>query len=397
MTEPKRAPGGFPVVGVVGGGQLARMMQGPAIELGIQLSVLAEDEVAAAALVVPSSPVGRHTELDHVLEFARSCDVVAFDHEHVPQSVLESLENEGIVMHPSRTALRFAQDKLAMRRRLTDLGIACPRWAVARVAADVDRFGAEVGWPVIVKTPRGGYDGKGVMLASSSADVADWLTHVGEPGPMSEGLLLEERVDFTRELAALVARSPSGQAAAWPVVETVQTGGICTEVLAPAPGIDPDLAAVATEAALRVAGELGVTGVLAVEMFEVPGPDGRPGYVVNELAMRPHNSGHWSMDGAVTGQFEQHLRAVLDLPLGDPRPHAPWTAMANVLGGDYPELYPAYRHIMARDPQAKVHMYGKGVRPGRKLGHVNVSGPDLAEVRDRARHAADFLQGVITE
>ena len=397
MTEPKRAPGGFPVVGVVGGGQLARMMQGPAIELGIQLSVLAEDEVAAAALVVPSSPVGRHTELDHVLEFARSCDVVTFDHEHVPQSVLESLENEGIVMHPSRTALRFAQDKLAMRRRLTDLGIACPRWAVARVAADVDRFAAEVGWPVIVKTPRGGYDGKGVMLASSSGDVADWLTHVGEPGPMSEGLLLEERVDFTRELAALVARSPSGQAAAWPVVETVQTGGICTEVLAPAPGIDPHLAAVATEAALRVAGELGVTGVLAVEMFEVPGPDGRPGYVVNELAMRPHNSGHWSMDGAVTGQFEQHLRAVLDLPLGDPRPRAPWTAMANVLGGDYPELYPAYRHIMARDPQAKVHMYGKGVRPGRKLGHVNVSGPDLAEVRDRARHAADYLQGVITE
>jgi len=397
VTEPKRAPGGFPVVGVVGGGQLARMMQGPAIELGIQLSVLAEDEVAAAALVVPSSPVGRHTELDHVLEFARSCDVVTFDHEHVPQSVLESLENEGIVMHPSRTALRFAQDKLAMRRRLTDLGIACPRWAVARVAADVDRFAAEVGWPVIVKTPRGGYDGKGVMLASSSGDVADWLTHVGEPGPMSEGLLLEERVDFTRELAALVARSPSGQAAAWPVVETVQTGGICTEVLAPAPGIDPHLAAVATEAALRVAGELGVTGVLAVEMFEVPGPDGRPGYVVNELAMRPHNSGHWSMDGAVTGQFEQHLRAVLDLPLGDPRPRAPWTAMANVLGGDYPELYPAYRHIMARDPQAKVHMYGKGVRPGRKLGHVNVSGPDLAEVRDRARHAADYLQGVITE
>ena len=397
MTEPKRAPGGFPVVGVVGGGQLARMMQGPAIELGIQLSVLAEDEVAAAALVIPSSPVGRHTELDHVLEFARSCDVVTFDHEHVPQSVLESLENEGIVMHPSRTALRFAQDKLAMRRRLTQLGIACPRWAVARVAADVDRFGAEVGWPIIVKTPRGGYDGKGVILASSSADVAEWLNHVGEPGPMSEGLLLEERVDFTRELAALVARSPSGQAAAWPVVETVQTDGICTEVLAPAPGIDPDLASVATEAALRVAGELGVTGVLAVEMFEVPGPDGRPGYVVNELAMRPHNSGHWSMDGAVTGQFEQHLRAVLDLPLGDPRPRAPWTAMANVLGGDYPELYPAYRHVMARDPEAKVHMYGKGVRPGRKLGHVNVSGPDLAEVRGRARHAADYLQGVITE
>ena len=397
MTEPKRAPGGFPVVGVVGGGQLARMMQGPAIELGVQLSVLAEDEVASAALVIPSSPVGRHTELDHVLDFARSCDVVTFDHEHVPQQVLLALEAEGIVMHPSRAALRFAQDKLAMRGRLTELGIACPRWAVAREVAEVERFGEEVGWPIIVKTPRGGYDGKGVILASSSEDAEGWLAHVGEPGPMSDGLLLEERVDFTRELAALVARSPSGQAAAWTVVETVQTQGVCTEVLAPAPDLDPDLASVATEAALRIAGELDVTGVLAVEMFEVQRPNGRLEYVVNELAMRPHNSGHWTIDGSVPSQFEQHLRAVLDLPLGDPRPRARWTAMANVLGGDYPDLYSAYRHVMARDPAAKVHMYGKGVRPGRKLGHVNVSGADLADARERARHAADYLQGVITE
>ena len=385
------------MVGVVGGGQLARMMQGPAIELGVQLSVLAEDEVASAALVIPSSPVGRHTELDRVLDFARSCDVVTFDHEHVPQHVLQALESEGIVMRPSRSALRFAQDKLAMRERLSELGIACPRWAVAREAAHIERFGEEVGWPVIVKTPRGGYDGKGVIVASSTADAESWLAHVGEPGPMSDGLLLEERVEFTRELAALVARSPSGQAAAWMVVETVQTRGICTEVLAPAPDLDPGLGSRATEAALRIAGELDVTGVLAVELFEVPGPAGRPGYVVNELAMRPHNSGHWSMDGAVTGQFEQHLRAVLDLPLGDPRPRARWTAMANVLGGDYPDLYSAYRHVMARDPSAKVHMYGKGVRPGRKLGHVNVSGTDLADARERARHAADYLQGAITQ
>ena len=397
MTEPKRAPGGFPVVGVVGGGQLARMMQGPAIELGVQLSVLAEDEVASAALVIPSSPVGHHTELDHILDFARSCDVITFDHEHVPQQVLHALESAGIVMRPSRSALRFAQDKLAMRERLSELGIACPLWAVAREAADVERFGEEVGWPIIVKTPRGGYDGKGVIVASSTEDAEGWLAHVGEPGPMADGLLLEERVHFTRELAVLVARSPSGQAAAWTVVETVQTHGICTEVLAPAPDLDPRLGSTATEAALRIAGELDVTGVLAVELFEVPGPPGRPGYVVNELAMRPHNSGHWSMDGAVTGQFEQHLRAVLDLPLGDPRPRAPWTAMANVLGGDYPDLYSAYRHVMARDPGAKVHMYGKGVRPGRKLGHVNVSGANLADARERARHAADYLQGAITQ
>ncbi|GAB2747270.1 5-(carboxyamino)imidazole ribonucleotide synthase [Terrabacter koreensis] len=401
VSKPKRAPGGFPVVGVVGGGQLARMMQGPAVELGLQLSVLAESDMAAAALVVPSSPVGEHTDLDTVRAFAEHCDVVTFDHEHVPPEVLEALEADGITIHPTRAALRFAQDKLAMRERLTDLGIACPRWARATTADEVTAFGDEVGWPIIAKTPRGGYDGKGVAVASSADDVADWLSKVGEPGPLADGLLLEEKVDFVRELAVLIARSPSGQAAAWPVVETVQTDGICTEVLAPAPALDDDLASVVTEAGLRIAGELGVTGVLAVEMFEVrPGRGGQAAYVVNELAMRPHNSGHWTMDGAVTGQFEQHLRAVLDLPLGDPRPRAPWTVMANVLGGDRPEhgeLYSAYRHIMARDPGAKVHVYGKGVRPGRKIGHVNVSSGDLEEARERAGHAADYLRGVITE
>jgi 5-(carboxyamino)imidazole ribonucleotide synthase len=229
-------------------------------------------------------------------------------------------------------------------------------------------------------------------------ELSDWLGQVGTDGPLAEGILLEEKVDFVRELAVLVARSPSDQAAAWPVVETVQTDGICTEVLAPAPDLDPHLAAVATQAGLRIAESLAVTGVFAVELFEVRDPEtGEPAYVVNELAMRPHNSGHWSMDGAVTGQFEQHLRAVLDLPLGAPTPRARHTVMANVLGGDYPELYPAYRHLMARDPGLKLHLYGKAVRPGRKIGHVNVSGSDLDDLRERARHAADYLAGVITE
>ncbi|MEO6790554.1 MAG: 5-(carboxyamino)imidazole ribonucleotide synthase [Ornithinibacter sp.] len=392
MSTPRRAPGGFPVVGVVGGGQLARMCAGPAAELGITLSVLAESEDAGAALVVPSSPVGHHTDAEAVLDFARHCDVVTFDHEHVPADVLELLVAEGVVLHPSPEALRFAQDKLAMRERLTELGIPCPRWTRADDAADVTAFGDDVGWPVVAKTPRGGYDGKGVRLVDSAEELADWLERA-----VPDGLLLEERVPFRRELAVLLARSPSGQAAAWPVVETVQTDGVCTEVLAPAPDLDPDTAANAVAAALRVAGELGVTGVLAVELFEVGAADGEPGFVVNELAMRPHNSGHWSMDGAVTGQFEQHLRAVLDLPLGSPHPRAPWTVMANVLGGDYPELYPAYRHVMARDPEVKVHVYGKDVRPGRKIGHVNVSGGDLADLRERAGHAADYIRGVVTQ
>ena len=379
------------------------MCQPPAVGLSITLSVLAESADASAALVIPSSPVGDHTDVEAVRAFARECDVVTFDHEHVPAEVLAALEADGVILHPSRAALVFAQDKLAMRRRLTDIGVACPPWAQVRDAASLQVFGDQVGWPVIVKTPRGGYDGKGVRVVGSPQDVADWLADAARDaakgdGLLVDGLLAEQRVDFVRELTVLVVRSPSGQAGAWSVVETVQTGSICTQVLAPAPGLDPQLAARVTEAGLRIAGELGVTGVMAVEMFEVRDPGtGDPAYLVNELAMRPHNSGHWSIDGAVTSQFEQHLRAVLDLPLGDTSPRAVWTVMGNVLGGDHPQLYSTYRHLLARDPGLKIHLYGKGVRPGRKIGHVNVSGTDLDDLRARASHASDFLQGVITQ
>ncbi len=376
-------------MGIIGGGQLARMCAGPAVELGVTLSVLAEAPDASAALAIPSAPVGAHTDVDAVLDFARACDVVTFDHEHVPTDVLAAIEAAGIPMHPRPTALVYAQDKLAMRRRLTELGVPCPRWAQAHTAAEVQAFGDEVGWPIIAKTPRGGYDGKGVMAVSDPAELTDWLARAAGDG---SGLLLEERLDFTRELATLIARSPSGQAVAWPVVETVQTDGICTDVIAPAPNLGDDEAAEAIAIGLTIARDLDITGVFAVEMFDVNGH-----VLVNELAMRPHNSGHWSMDGAVTGQFEQHLRAVLDLPLGDPRARAPWTVMANILGGDDTELYSAYRHVMARDPGAKVHLYGKGVRPGRKIGHVNVCGDDLADLRERARHAADYIQGAVRE
>ena len=403
MTSPQRAPGGFPVVGIIGGGQLARMCQPPSVGLCVTLSVLAESADASAALVVPSAPVGQHADVEAVRAFARECDVVTFDHEHVPAEVLSALAADGVELHPSPAALVFAQDKLAMRRRLTDIGVACPRWAQVRDASALQSFGDEVGWPVVVKTPRGGYDGKGVRVVASPDEVADWFADAGRDaargsGLLVDGLLAEEKVDFVRELAVLVARSPSGQAAAWVVVETVQTGSICTQVLAPAPGLDPALAAVVTEAGLRIAGDLGVTGVMAVEMFEVRAErSGDPAYVVNELAMRPHNSGHWTIDGAVTSQFEQHLRAGLDLPLGDTSPRARWTVMGNVLGGDYDDLYPAYRHLMARDPGLKFHLYGKGVRPGRKIGHVNVSGQSLDDLRARASHASDYLQGAVTE
>jgi 5-(carboxyamino)imidazole ribonucleotide synthase len=277
-----------------------------------------------------------------------------------------------------------AQDKAVMRARLAELAAPCPRNAVVTSTDDVEAFG----FPCVLKTTRGGYDGKGVWVVRSADDCLEPFAVAQESGV---GLIAEELIDFRRELSALVVRSPSGQAAAYPVVESVQVDGICKEVVAPAPGLDPALAGQAQQLALMLAGELDVTGVLAVELFETT--DGR--VLVNELAMRPHNTGHWSQDGAVTSQFENHLRAVLDLPLGSPEPRARWTVMVNILGGPHEtgRLYDGYPHAMARDPRLRVHLYGKDLRPGRKVGHVNAYGEDLDDCLERARHAAAWFAG----
>jgi 5-(carboxyamino)imidazole ribonucleotide synthase len=382
---------GFPVVGVIGGGQLARMMQQPAIALGVGLRVLATSMEESAAQAVRDVRLGDHHDLEALREFARGCDVVTFDHEHVPPLILRTLEDEGVAVRPGGRALVHAQDKIVMREALTAAGVPCPRWAAVDDVEALEAFGAEVGWPLVLKTSRGGYDGRGVWVVGSFDEAAQLLGSTTlAPGAR---WLAEEKVDFVQELSAQVARSPHGQAVAYPVVRTVQTGGICTEVVAPAPGLTDEEAVAAQEAALTVAKVLDVVGMLAVEMFETR--DGR--VLVNELAMRPHNSGHWSIDGAVTSQFENHLRAVLDLPLGDPSARAPWSVMVNVLGGDHPDMYRAFLHCMARDPGLKVHMYGKEVRPGRKVGHVTVVGDDLDDLLTRAHHAADYLTGVIDE
>ena len=377
----------FPVVGMVGGGQLARMTHQAGIPLGIQFKLLSDGPRDSAALVAGEVVVGDYRDLETLRAFARGCDVVTFDHEHVPTEHLRALQADGVVVRPGPDALVHAQDKGVMRDKLTAIGVPCPRHRIVADPADVTAFAAEGdGYPVVLKTVRGGYDGKGVWVVGDEAAAA-------EPFRAGVPVLAEEKVDFVRELAADVVRSPHGQAVAYPVVESVQVDGVCDTVIAPAPELDPELSTYAQELALRVAAALDVTGHLAVELFETA--DGR--VLVNELAMRPHNSGHWTQDGSVTSQFENHLRAVLDLPLGDPRPRARWTVMANVLGGDYPDMYFGYLHCMARDPGLKIHMYGKDVKPGRKVGHVNVVGDDLAEVRERARHAADYLRGTIQE
>ncbi|MEI3866035.1 5-(carboxyamino)imidazole ribonucleotide synthase [Microbacterium sp. CCNWLW134] len=368
-------------VGVVGGGQLARMMIAPAVELGVELRVLAEDDGMAAALA--ATAVGDYRDADTVLRFARDVDVVTFDHEHVPQDVLGALVDAGVAVRPGPHALRFAQDKLHMRRRLAELGMPQPDWAAVSDAAGVGAFLADHGGRAVVKTPRGGYDGKGVRVVSSEHDADDWFTALAEDGRGGE-LLIEELVPFTRELAQQVARRPSGEVRAFPLVETVQRDGVCAEVLAPAQRTGEREQQVTSEIAVGIAEGLDVSGMLAVELFETAGR-----VLVNELAMRPHNSGHWTQDGAVTSQFEQHLRAVLDLPLGDPSPKAPWTVMINILGGPAEGgLTERFSDAMARHPEAKVHTYGKAPRPGRKVGHVNVSGDDLDDVAYAARAAA---------
>ncbi|WP_345675987.1 5-(carboxyamino)imidazole ribonucleotide synthase [Yinghuangia aomiensis] len=377
----------YPIVGMVGGGQLARMTHQAGIPLGIRFRLLAASADESAAQAVADTVLGDEKALGDLRTFAQPCAVVTFDHEHVPTEHLRALEADGIAVRPGPDALVHAQDKGVMRERLAEIGIPCPRNRIVADPADVAAFADEVGgWPVVLKTVRGGYDGKGVWVVGDTEAAA---------APFRAGVpvLAEEKVDFARELAANVVRSPHGQAVAYPVVESIQEDGVCREVIAPAPDLSEERAVEAQRIALRIAGELDVTGHLAVELFETR--DGR--ILVNELAMRPHNSGHWTIDGAVTSQFENHLRAVLDLPLGDPRARAKWTVMVNVLGGDYPDMYPAYLHVMARDPGVKVHMYGKEVKPGRKVGHVTVCGDDLDDVRARANHAADYLRGSITE
>ena len=372
---------GLPVVGMVGGGQLSRMTHQAAIALGLSLRVLADATHDSAALVAHGVTVGSHESLEDLRAFAQACEVVTFDHEHVPGHLIAALEADGLNVLPGSKALLHAQDKQVMREKLQALGVPVPPFAAVTAAAELSSFADEHGWPVVLKAATGGYDGKGVWVVASVEDAAEVLAS-------GVRLLAEQFVPLQRELAAVVARSAYGQAAAWPVVETVQDQGICVEVIAPAPGLSAERAVEAQALALRLAAELDVVGVLAVELFETA-----DGLLVNELAMRPHNSGHWTIEGARTSQFEQHLRAVLDYPLGTTTMTAPWVVMANLLGGQGdPELDKRLHLLFAHDPALKIHLYGKEVRPGRKIGHVTALGSDLAEVTARARAGAAYLR-----
>lgn len=351
-------------------------MLAPAAALGVDLLVLAHSLDDSAAQV-GKYIVGDYLNIDDVRAFAQKCDVLTFEHELIPISIIRTLEAEGVVVRPSASSFVHSQDKALMRERLAEFP--SPKWQIATRVDEVQQF------PVIVKAISGGYDGRGVWKVDSASALQELFNQ-------NSRLLIEELLNFDYEIAVMVARSPHGQACTWAPTLTVQSDGICTSTISPAPGLSESLAVKAQALALKIAEEVGLIGVMAVEMF-VRGDE----IFINELAMRPHNSGHWTIEGSRTSQFEQHLRAILDLPLGDTSMLHPFAVVGNILGGDKTDMYRPYLHLMARSPGLKVHQYRKEVRIGRKIGHVCATGSDLLDLQEEVAHAVNYMSGVIDE
>ena len=372
----------FPTVGVIGAGQLARMMVPPAVDLGISLSLFAGSSEESGAQVAPHT-VGSLSDTKAVLEWASACDVVTFEHELISQELIRAISESGVKVYPSAASFIYSQNKLAMRRKMEELGLPNPKWQ------EFDGSSCELAFPLIAKSISGGYDGRGVFVVQDLAELKSLRERIGA------NLLIEEKLSFDYEIAVMVARSPHGQAATWAPTLTVQRDGICTQTITPVPDLSDRLSTEVAHIALKIAQGIDLVGVMAVEIFVVGDH-----LIINELALRPHNSGHWSIEGSVTSQFEQHLRAVLDLPLGDTSLVAPYAVMGNVIGIETDkskDLYRPYLHLMARIPGLKVHQYMKELRPGRKVGHVTLLGENLLHLRSEVSHAVDYLSGAIDE
>jgi 5-(carboxyamino)imidazole ribonucleotide synthase len=368
------------VVAMAGAGQLAQMTQQAAISLGVELRILAGKPTESAVLAGATALVGEDTP-ENLRELAAGAAVLTFDHEGFDPEVLAGLEAEGVQMAPSPGAVLFAQDKQYAREKLSPLGFPLPPFATVGSVEEVDAFAAEHGWPVVAKTPRGGYDGGGVFVLDDREAAVDLVAKV--PGT----LILEPLLAIRREFAVLAARSTAGEIAIYPVVETVQKDAICHETLVPA-ALPDEVRAEATEIARRLVVEIDATGIVAVEFFLTD-----DGVLINELALRPHNSGHWTIEGSVTSQFEQHLRAVLGWPLGSTELRAPAVALANILGPEGGVDPLARAADLLADPAARLHLYNKGYRPGRKLGHLTVLAADIETAREKAQGALAQLNG----
>jgi 5-(carboxyamino)imidazole ribonucleotide synthase len=354
------------------------MMAVPANDLGLEFTVFTSNANDSAAQVADFI-LGDYRDLDSVLAFAKDCDVITFEHELVPQSVIKGLESAGVKVYPRAESFIYSQNKLEMRKKVAELGLPNPKYAQYEGGASPMEF------PLIAKLPAGGYDGRGVYLINNQSELDELFKNNGT-------LLLEEKLPFDFEISVMVARSPHNQAATWPATLTVQSEGICTMTITPIPDISPKLEESVQSAALKIANGINLVGVMAVEIFIVGDK-----FFINELALRPHNSGHWTIEGAKTSQFEQHLRAILDLPLGSTALTNKYAVMGNVLGGEKTDMYRPYLHLMARTPELHFHQYRKEVRPGRKIGHVTLCGENLLELKQEVAHAIDYMSGVVDE
>jgi 5-(carboxyamino)imidazole ribonucleotide synthase len=372
-------------VGIIGAGQLARMTIQAAIPLDIPIRLLAASPDDGAAKVAHDVTVGSPDDPDAAAAFAAGCDVVTFDHELVPPAVLDRLDAEGVTLAPSSATMRIAQDKRRQRELFAEAGLPQPRFGIANTAVDAVTHAEAIGFPVVLKAASGGYDGRGVWVCEDRGAVERVASELAGRGIIA---IVEARVAIDREHAVVVARLDSGAITAYVSVETVQADGICRELVVTADDATRELNADAERIARQVAELTGVVGVLAVELFETGGR-----LLVNEIATRPHNSGHWTIEGSATSQFEQHLRAVAGLPLGTADATGPVVVTANVLGPANGSD-PADRLAGSlRIAGAHVHLYGKTARPGRKLGHVTVVGTSVTGCREAAWSAVEALTG----
>lgn len=382
---PRREALAYPArVAILGGGQLARMLAEAGSHLGIEVAVLEHEARSPAGRIAVQEVVGGWSDTPQLLALADGSLVVTLENEFVDAGALLWLEKRGVPVFPTSRTLTLVQDKLAQVRFVRDVGLKTPEFAQVETPQDVIAAGERWGWPVMLKARRNGYDGYGNVTVRSAEEAEAACAKLGFP---ERELMVEAWVPFARELAVMVARGQSGECVTYPVVETIQRNHICHVVRAPA-AVSETVRAQAIESARRTVAAVGGIGIYGVEMFETE--DGQ--VLFNEMAPRVHNSGHYTIEGCVTSQFENHLRAVLGFPLGDPSMVAPTAVMVNLLGK---RTGPARADGLAQAlaiPGAHVHIYGKlQSRLGRKMGHVTALGPTLAEAEAKARAAADAI------
>lgn len=371
-------------VGVVGAGQLAHMMGEAAPDLGLELTVLAASPDDSATTTIGNVVLGEATDAAALARLAQNVEVITFDHELVDLDTLEALEAAGTVLRPSPRALRFSVDKAFQRRVFSEHGLAVPRFLVVSDVTDprIAPFLDGLDGPPVVKASRGGYDGRGVVMTDSREGALAAIAEMADRGDV----VVEETVALRGEVAQLAARAADGTVHLYPVVSTVQRNGMCTEVRFPS-DLDDATIAEAHDLTSAVAQLVEGVGVMAVEYFVTD-----DGLLINEIALRPHNSGHWTIEGATTSQFAQHLRAVSGRSLGDVNALAPCAVMVNVVGAEAPGSVDAARAV----PDVFVHDYGKSWRPGRKLGHVTALGNEPQSPHVRAWDSA-LAYGTVTQ